>query len=175
LSTSPARSASRVNAGRNSRWLDSVRQARAQGVTKAGLAGLCRSLPTLDVYAGYRQLSSRASGNRRAAGEKQTQRRKAPGLCARRPAPLASRQCIGYERQGGSRAIDVILHGGRPAHSDRPDDFAAHLNGEPSSPRCHTRKRGDAGQERRVALDEVDSTRGQALVPPSTVRFAPLM
>ena len=64
----------------------------------------------------------------------------------------ASRHRIGYERQGCSRAIDVVLHRGRPAHPDRPDNFSVHLNGEPSSPRRHTRKRGDAGQERRVAL-----------------------
>src|SRR5207253_5729020 len=36
-------------------------------------------------------------------------------------------------------------------------------NGKPSSPRRHTRKRGEAGQERRVALDKVEKVlRGDA-------------
>src|SRR5271166_528847 len=56
------------------------RALQRQGVA----AGLCRSLLMLDVYTGYRQLSRGASGNRRAADEKQIQRRKAPGPCARR-------------------------------------------------------------------------------------------
>src|SRR5437660_192754 len=74
-----------------------------------------------------------------------------------------SRHGIGYKRQGGFRAIDVILYRGRPAHSDRPDDFSVYLDWEPASPRCHTRQRGDAGQERRVALDKVEELlRGDA-------------
>src|SRR6266852_2714674 len=57
---------------------------------------------------------------------------------------LASRHRVGYERQGCSRAIDVVLHRGRPTHPDRPDNFSVHLNGKPSSPRSHTCKGGDA-------------------------------
>src|SRR6266446_726088 len=73
------------------------------------------------------------------------------------------RHSTGYERQGRTRAIDVVLHRGRSAHPDRPDNFSVHLNGEPSSPRRHTRKRGDAGQKRRVALDKVEKVlRGDA-------------
>src|SRR3984893_7134985 len=74
-----------------------------------------------------------------------------------------SRHSIGHERQGCSRAIDVVLHRGRPAQADTPDNFSVHLNGEPSSPRRHTRKRGHAGQKRRVALDEAEKIlRGDA-------------
>src|SRR5438477_6574533 len=70
---------------------------------------------------------------------------------------------IGYERQGCFRAIDVVLHRGCPTHPDRPDDFAVHLDGEPPSVRRHARQRGDAGQERRVALDEAEEVlRGDA-------------
>src|SRR5882762_11012903 len=63
---------------------------------------------------------------------------------------------IGYDRQGSSRTIDVILHRGRPAQPDRTDNFSVHLDGKASAPRCYTRKIGDAGQKRRVALDEVE-------------------
>src|SRR3989442_245077 len=45
---------------------------------------------------------------------------------------LVSRHRIGYERQGCARAIDVVLHRGRPAQPDRPDNFSVHLNGKPS-------------------------------------------
>src|SRR5258706_8849422 len=69
---------------------------------------------------------------------------------------LLSRHRIGYERQGCSRAIDVVLHRGRPAHPDRPDTLSVHLDGKPATPRRYTRKRGDAGQKRRVALDKVE-------------------
>ena len=58
-----------------------------------------------------------------------------------------NRPRVGHERQGCSRTIDVVLHRGRPAQPDRPDHFSVHLNGKPSTPRCHTRKRGDAGQK----------------------------
>src|SRR2546421_11545291 len=69
-------------------------------------------------------------------------------------------QCIGYERQGCSRAVDVVLYRGRSAQPDRPDDLSVHLDGTPSSPRRHTRKRGDAGQKRRVALNKVEKVLG---------------
>src|SRR3984885_10106809 len=69
---------------------------------------------------------------------------------------LLSRHSTGYERQGCFCAIDVVLHRGRPAQPDRPDNFSIHLNGKPSTPRRHTRKRWDAGQKRRVALDKVE-------------------
>src|SRR5882757_2251739 len=76
---------------------------------------------------------------------------------------LVSWHRIGYERQGCSRAIDVVLHRGRPAHPDCADNFSVHLDGKPSTPRRHTRKRGDAGQKRRVALDEIKKVlRGDA-------------
>ena len=65
---------------------------------------------------------------------------------------LLSGYHVEYERQGCSRAIDVVLHRGRPAHSDRPDNFSVDLDGKPSTPRRHTGKRGHAGQERRVAF-----------------------
>src|SRR5580704_1495365 len=49
------------------------------------------------------------------------------------------------------------------AEPDRPDNFSVHLNGKPSTPSRHTRKRGDTGQERRVALDKVEKLlRGDA-------------
>jgi hypothetical protein len=61
------------------------------------------------------------------------------------------------------RAIDVVLHRGRPAQPDRSDNFSVHLNGKPSTPRRHTRKRWDTGQKRRVALDKVEEVlRGDA-------------
>src|SRR5260370_41392795 len=62
----------------------------------------------------------------------------------RSPYKLASRDRTCYNRQGCSCAVDVVLHRGRPAQTDRPDNFSVHLNGKPSSPRSHTRKRGDA-------------------------------
>jgi hypothetical protein len=78
-------------------------------------------------------------------------------------ARLLSRHGIGHERQRRSRAVNVILHRGRPAHPDRPDNFSVHLNGKPSTPRRHTRKRRDASQKRRVALDKVEQfLRGDA-------------
>src|SRR6266436_1017098 len=55
--------------------------------------------------------------------------------------------------KGCSCAIDIVLH---CRHPDRPDNFSVYLNGKPSTPRCHRRKRGDAGQKRRVALDKVE-------------------
>src|SRR3984893_1326512 len=65
-------------------------------------------------------------------------------------APLSfSWHRIGYERYSCFRAVDVVLHCGRTAQPDRPDNFSVHLNGKPSTPRRHTRKRGDAGQKRR--------------------------
>jgi len=52
---------------------------------------------------------------------------------------------------------------GAPLSADRTDNFAIHLDGKPSTPRGHTRQRGDAGQKRRVALDEVEKVlRGDA-------------
>src|ERR1700731_3353549 len=76
---------------------------------------------------------------------------------------LLSRHRIGQERQGCSRAIDVDLYRVRPAQSDRPDNFSVHLNGKPSTPRRHARKRWDTGQKRRVALDKVEKVlRGNA-------------
>src|SRR5258708_21047342 len=76
---------------------------------------------------------------------------------------LLSRQRVGYERQRRFRAIDVVLHRGRPAQADRPDNFSVHLDGKPSTPRRHTRKRGDAGQKRRVVLDKIEKVlRGDA-------------
>src|SRR5271166_1885637 len=74
-----------------------------------------------------------------------------------------NRHRIAYEREGGSRAIDVVLHRGRPADPNCPDNFSVHFDRKPASPRCHARKRGDAGQERRVALDKVEEfLRGDA-------------
>src|SRR4030081_523493 len=90
--------------------------------------------------------------------------------CVRRLTNSAHRHRIGYERQGCFRAIDVVLHRGRPAYSDGPDNFSVHLNGKPSTPRRHTGKRRNAGQERRVALDKVEKIlRGDA--EQSCVRF----
>src|SRR3981189_1226014 len=84
---------------------------------------------------------------------------------------LLSRHRIGQERQGCCRAINVVLHRGRPAHSDRPDNFSVDLDGKPSTPRRHTGKRGHAGQKRRVALDKVEKVlRGDA--EQSRVRLA---
>src|SRR6266403_3911973 len=72
-------------------------------------------------------------------------------------APLSfSRHRIGYERSSCFRAVDVVLHCGRTAQPDRPDNFSVHLNGKPSTPCRHTRKCGDAGQKRRVALDKLE-------------------
>src|SRR5258708_15018863 len=70
---------------------------------------------------------------------------------------LLSRHRVGYERQGCFRAIDVVLHRGRPAQPDRPDNFSVHLNGKPSTPRRHTRKRRDAGHKRWAALNKVEN------------------
>src|SRR5207253_6013443 len=43
------------------------------------------------------------------------------------------------------------------------DNFSVHLDGKPSTPSRHTRKRWDAGQKRRVALDKVEKVlRGDA-------------
>ena len=55
-------------------------------------------------------------------------------------------------RHGLLQKYVEILHRGRPAQPDRPDNFSVHLNGKPSTPRLHTCKRRYAGQERRVAL-----------------------
>ena len=68
----------------------------------------------------------------------------------------AHRHRVGYEHQGCSRAIDVVLHGGCPAYANGPDNFPVHRNGKPSTPRRHTRKGGDASQKRGVALDKVE-------------------
>src|ERR1700730_13921515 len=68
----------------------------------------------------------------------------------------AHRHRVRYERQGCCRAIDVVLPRGSPASSDRPYNFPVHLKGKAPSPRRHTRKRGHAGQKRRVALDKVE-------------------
>src|ERR1700681_2303126 len=98
--------------------------------------------------------------------------------------PLASTNCVGavwweciiilapllsfwnrirYERECRFRAINVILHSGCAAETDRPDNFSIHLDGKPATPRGHTRKRGHAGQKRRVALDKVEKVlRGDA-------------
>ena len=66
---------------------------------------------------------------------------------------LFGQHLIGYERQGCSRAVDVVLHRGRPAHPDRPDKFSIHLDRKPS-PRtpphapawgCRPRATGRAG------------------------------
>src|SRR6202030_2481417 len=69
---------------------------------------------------------------------------------------LLSRHRVGHERQSRSRAVDVVLHRGRAAQPDRPDNLSVHLDGKPATPRRYTRKRGDAGQKRRVALDKVE-------------------
>src|SRR5438874_3887551 len=45
-------------------------------------------------------------------------------------APAAGHR-IGYERQGCSRAIDVVLHRGRPAYPDRPTTSPFSLTGNP--------------------------------------------
>jgi hypothetical protein len=39
---------------------------------------------------------------------------------------LVSRHRIGYQCQGRSSAIDVVLHRRRPAHTDRPDKCSIH-------------------------------------------------
>jgi hypothetical protein len=73
-------------------------------------------------------------------------------------APLfPSRRRIGYERQSSSRAIDVILHRRRPAQPDRPDNFSVHLNGNPPTPRRHTRERGDTGQKAVTNIIQTDA------------------
>src|ERR1700730_19172209 len=76
---------------------------------------------------------------------------------------LLSRHRIGHEGQGCSRAIDVVLHRGGPAYPDRANNFSVHLDGKPSSVGRHTRKRGNASQKRRIALDKVEKVlRGDA-------------
>src|ERR1700676_1514254 len=76
---------------------------------------------------------------------------------------LLSRHRIGYKSEGCSRAIDVVLHGGGSAYPHRPHHFSLHPNGKPPTPRCHTGKRGNTGQKRRVALDKVEKVlRGNA-------------
>src|SRR4029077_12814841 len=59
----------------------------------------------------------------------------------------------GTSARGCARAIDIVLHRGRSAHPDRPDNFSVDLNGKPSAIRRHAPERGNAGQKRRVALD----------------------
>jgi hypothetical protein len=52
---------------------------------------------------------------------------------------------------------------GAPLTPIAPDNFSVHLNGKPSTPRRNTRKRWDAGQKRRVALNKVEKfLRGDA-------------
>src|SRR6202171_6214462 len=58
---------------------------------------------------------------------------------------LFIRNRIRYEREGRFRSINVILHRGRAAETDRSDNFSIHLDGKPATPRGYTRKRGDAG------------------------------
>src|SRR6266436_6611685 len=75
----------------------------------------------------------------------------------------AHRQRVRYERQRCCRTIDVVLHRGRPAQPDRPDNFSVDLNRKSPSPRRHPRKRGHAGQKGRIALDKVEKVlRGDA-------------
>src|SRR5260370_37221630 len=47
------------------------------------------------------------------------------------PLLFSRRRCVRYARQGCSRAIDIVLHRGRSAHSDRPDNFSVHLDRNP--------------------------------------------
>jgi hypothetical protein len=49
---------------------------------------------------------------------------------------LVSRHRIEDERQGCHRAIDIVLHCGRSAHFDRPDNFSVHLDGKPAATRA---------------------------------------
>src|SRR5271156_2507377 len=63
---------------------------------------------------------------------------------------------IRYEREGRFRAINVILHRGCAAETDRSDNFSIHLDGKPAAPRGHARECGDTGQKRRVALDKFE-------------------
>src|ERR1700737_1069047 len=72
--------------------------------------------------------------------------------------PLASTNCVGavwweciiilapllfirsrirYEREGRFRAINVILHRGCAAETDRSDNFSIHLEGKSAAPRRH--------------------------------------
>src|SRR5207245_4988962 len=52
---------------------------------------------------------------------------------------------------------------GAPLTPIAPTTSPFTLNGKPSTPRRHTRKRGHAGQKRRVALDKVEKVlRGDA-------------
>jgi len=70
--------------------------------------------------------------------------------------PYDSVGCIGYESQSRSRAVDVVLHLGRPANSDRPDNFSLHLDGKPATHARYARKRGDAAKSDGSPLDEVE-------------------
>src|SRR6266404_366084 len=72
------------------------------------------------------------------------------------PLLFSRRRCIRYERQGCSRAIDIVLHRGRSAHPDRPDNFSVHLDRKPAAPRRPTRERGYTGKKGRVFLDKVE-------------------
>ncbi len=59
--------------------------------------------------------------------------------CRRCPDKLVGQHLVSYECQRGSRAVDVVLHRRRPAHSDRPDKFPIHLDRKASPIRCYTR------------------------------------
>src|SRR6202167_348352 len=60
-------------------------------------------------------------------------------------------------------AVDVVLHRGCSTDPDSSDNFSIHLDRKPAPIRRHPRKRRDAGQERRIALDEVEEVlRGDA-------------
>src|SRR5579863_5284269 len=45
---------------------------------------------------------------------------------------------IRYEREGRFRAINVILHRGCAAETDRSDNFSIHFDGKSAAPRRHT-------------------------------------
>src|SRR5439155_23950516 len=60
-------------------------------------------------------------------------------------------------------AIIVVPPRDPPAYPDRADNFSIHLTARPLPIRRYTRKRGNAGQERRVALDKIEELlRGNA-------------
>src|ERR1700738_2925795 len=44
---------------------------------------------------------------------------------------------IRYEREGRFRAINVILHRGCAAETDRSDNFSIHFDGKSAAPRRH--------------------------------------
>jgi len=71
-----------------------------------------------------------------------------------------------HMRERFTRAVDLQKFDKRSeswVSIDCPNDFAVHLDGETPSVRRHTRKCGDAGQERRVAFDKVEKVlRGDA-------------